>query len=133
MSDEVKAKRTKGGRPRIYNSSQKRPTMAFRIRGDLHKDLIASAADRERSLSEEIERRLTDSFDAEALEAMLRRVVRQEVERALDMPITPGPVTIAAMEQARSGKGMQRFETVDALMADLHADDALAVMADAQH
>ena len=130
MSDEVKRK--SGRKPKIAGEMKVR-SITTRLRDSVVPKLEAAAANRGHSLSEEIERRVAASFDAEALETMLRRVVRQEVERALDMPITPGPVTIAAMEQARSGEGMQRFETVDALMADLHADDALVVMADAQH
>jgi len=37
-------------------------------------------------------------------------------------PLIPNAETIAAMEEARAGGG-KAFATVEALMADLHADD----------
>lgn len=37
-------------------------------------------------------------------------------------PLTPSPATVAAMQEARAGK-LKRFQDVDALMADLRADD----------
>lgn len=61
MTDQ-EPQRKKGGRPRKYSPDAKRPTMAFRMGSQLHERLIASAEANERSLSEEIERRLEDSF-----------------------------------------------------------------------
>jgi DNA-damage-inducible protein J len=37
-------------------------------------------------------------------------------------PLTPNAETLAAMREARAG-GLQKFESIEALMADLDADD----------
>lgn len=37
-------------------------------------------------------------------------------------PLIPNAETAAALKEARAGKG-KKFKTVEALMADLHADD----------
>lgn len=50
------------GRPRRYASADKRPTLTFRARGDLYEQLKEAALSAERSLSEEIEHRLVESF-----------------------------------------------------------------------
>ena len=62
MTDQ-EPQRKKGGRPRKHSPDAKRPTMAFRMSSHLHERLIASADANERSLSEEIERRLDNSFN----------------------------------------------------------------------
>ncbi|WP_419828346.1 hypothetical protein [Methylobacterium sp.] len=64
MTDEQKAAK-KGGRPRVYPGTEKRPTLTFRVRGTMHQRLQESAAVNEVSLSEEIERRLERSFEIE--------------------------------------------------------------------
>lgn len=57
---------------------------------------------------------------SDAVRMMLMRTV---AEKALPFdPLTPNAETIAAMKEARSAK-LARFDSVDALMADLHADD----------
>ena len=57
---------------------------------------------------------------SDAFRIMLTRVAR---EHALPFdPLIPNAVTIAAMKEARAGK-TAKFDSVDALMADLHADD----------
>ena len=57
---------------------------------------------------------------SDAVRLMLTRVAR---EKALPFePLTPNATTIAAMKEAREGKG-KRFATVADLMADLDADD----------
>ncbi len=57
---------------------------------------------------------------SDAVRLMLTRVAR---EKALPFePLVPNAETIAAMKEAREGKGM-RFATVADLMADLNADD----------
>lgn len=57
---------------------------------------------------------------SDAVRLMLTRVAR---EKALPFePLTPDATTIAAMKEARAGKG-KRFATVADLMADLKADD----------
>ncbi|WP_313352219.1 type II toxin-antitoxin system RelB/DinJ family antitoxin [Paracoccus sp. (in: a-proteobacteria)] len=57
---------------------------------------------------------------SDAVRLMLTKVAR---EKALPFePLIPNETTIAAMKEAREGKG-QRFATVKDLMTDLHADD----------
>lgn len=57
---------------------------------------------------------------SDALRMMLTRVAR---ERALPFePWTPNAETIQAMRDARQGKTV-KHQTLEALMADLHADD----------
>ena len=58
---------------------------------------------------------------SDAFRIMLTRVAR---EKALPFePLIPNEETVKAMKQARSGKGLIKFKTVDDLMADLNADD----------
>lgn len=57
---------------------------------------------------------------SDAFRIMLTRVAR---EKALPFePLIPNETTIAAMREARTGN-LERFDSVDALMADLHAED----------
>ena len=57
---------------------------------------------------------------SDAFRMMMTRIA---VEKALPFdPLVPNADTIAAMQEARSG-GLPRFHSVDALMADLNADD----------
>lgn len=57
---------------------------------------------------------------SDAVRLMLTRVAR---EKALPFePLVPNAETITAMQEARAGKG-KSFATVEALMADLNADD----------
>ena len=58
---------------------------------------------------------------SDAVRLMLIRVAR---EKALPFePLIPNATTIAAMEDARAGRNIKRFDSVEALMADLYADD----------
>jgi DNA-damage-inducible protein J len=57
---------------------------------------------------------------SDALRLMLTRVAR---EKALPFePLIPNDETIAAIKEARRG-GLSTFKDVDALVADLNADD----------
>lgn len=57
---------------------------------------------------------------SDAFRLMLTRIAR---EKALPFePLIPNAETIAAMKEARRG-GLASFESVDALMQDLNADD----------
>lgn len=57
---------------------------------------------------------------SDAFRIMLTRVAR---EHALPFdPLIPNADTIAAMKEARAGN-TAKFDSVEALMADLHADD----------
>ena len=57
---------------------------------------------------------------SDAFRIMLTRIAR---EKALPFePLVPNETTIAAMREARVGN-VKSFEGVDALMADLHAED----------
>lgn len=57
---------------------------------------------------------------SDAVRLMLTRVAH---DKALPFePLIPNEETVAAMREARAG-GLQKFSSVDALMADLDADD----------
>ena len=57
---------------------------------------------------------------SDAVRLLLTRIAR---EGALPFePLVPNDATIAAMREARAGR-TAKFESVEALMADLHADD----------
>jgi DNA-damage-inducible protein J len=57
---------------------------------------------------------------SDAFRMMLTRIAR---EKALPFePLVPNAQTIQAMKEARAGR-LQSFDTVEALMADLHAKD----------
>ena len=57
---------------------------------------------------------------SDAVRLMLTRVAH---DKALPFePLVPNEETVAAMREARAG-GLKKFESVDALMADLNADD----------
>ena len=57
---------------------------------------------------------------SDAFRIMLTRVAR---EKALPFePLIPNETTIAAMREARAGN-LKSFDSVGALMADLHAED----------
>ncbi len=57
---------------------------------------------------------------SDAFRMLLTRVAR---DKALPFePLVPNETTIAAMKEARLG-GLARFDSVDALLADLNAED----------
>ena len=57
---------------------------------------------------------------SDAVRIMLTRVAH---DKMLPFePFRPNAETIAAMEEARAG-GLQKFDSIEALMADLNADD----------
>ena len=57
---------------------------------------------------------------SDAVRLLLTRVAH---EKALPFePLIPNAVTVAAMKEARAGK-LAKFDSVEALMTDLHADD----------
>jgi len=56
---------------------------------------------------------------SDAVRLMLTRVAR---EKALPFELVPNAETIAAMQEAREGKG-KSFATVEELMAELNEDD----------
>jgi len=57
---------------------------------------------------------------SDAVRLMLTRVAH---DKALPFePLIPNEETVAAMREARAG-GLKKFKSVDALMADLNADD----------
>ncbi len=57
---------------------------------------------------------------SDAFRLLLTRVAR---EKALPFePLVPNAKTIAAMKEARRG-GLTSFDSVEALMSDLHAED----------
>lgn len=57
---------------------------------------------------------------SDAFRILLTRIAR---EKALPFePLVPNETTIAAIREARAGH-LKRFDSIDALMSDLHADD----------
>lgn len=57
---------------------------------------------------------------SDAFRMMLTRIAR---EKALPFePLVPNATTIAAMREARAGH-LKSFDSIEALMADLHAED----------
>lgn len=58
---------------------------------------------------------------SDAVRLMLTRVARER-EMPFDV-FRPNAETVAAMEEARRGTGGKSFDSVEALMADLNADD----------
>ena len=105
METEPKKTRTKGGRPRKYASDEKRPTMTFRVRGGMHEKLIASAKERDVSLSEEIERRLEASFQTAAdpyIDTALRMAAANcdVIQQLLGRNIAEDPYARAACAKA---------------------------------
>lgn len=57
---------------------------------------------------------------SDAFRIMLTRIAR---EKALPFePLIPNETTIAAMREARAGN-LKNFDSVEALIADLHAED----------
>jgi DNA-damage-inducible protein J len=57
---------------------------------------------------------------SDAVRLLLTRVAR---EHALPFdPLVPNATTIAAMKEARAGN-LKSFDSIEALMADLHSDD----------
>jgi DNA-damage-inducible protein J len=57
---------------------------------------------------------------SDAVRLLLTRVAH---DKALPFePLVPNAETVAAMQEARKG-GLPRFNSVEALMADLHEDD----------
>ena len=58
---------------------------------------------------------------AEAIRRLLQAGLAALSAECPSCPVTPGPVTIAAMQEAEAE--LESFGTVDAFMAHLHADD----------
>ena len=57
---------------------------------------------------------------SDAFRILLTRVAH---DKALPFePLVPNETTVAAIREARAGQ-LKRFDTVEGLMADLHADD----------
>lgn len=77
-----KKPRNKEVQPKIYKSEAKRPTVTFRVRGDLFEKLKASAIEAQMSISEEIERRLllSISLSTTPQNEMILRMVRDAFE-----------------------------------------------------
>jgi hypothetical protein len=77
LEDTVSEAKRKRGRPAKYPKGERRPTLQFRVRGGLHEKLKAAATRSEMSISEEIEKRVTHSFDpVDALARLVGVLVR---------------------------------------------------------
>lgn len=78
--------KNKGGRPRKHPVGTRVPTLAFRVRAGLRDKLEASAERSERSISEEIERRLEQSYEDDLLRgagAPLQQALRKVMAKVL--------------------------------------------------
>lgn len=77
-------------------------------------------------IDERIKSEAADVLSAMGLtvsDAFRMMMVRIAAEKALPFdPLVPNAETIAAMQEARRG-GLPRFDSIDALMADLNAGD----------
>lgn len=79
------SEKNKGGRPLKTPASGKRPNVTFRCRSDLHARIQQAAQLRERSVSEEIETRLDNSFrDAQIIHATTEQTVNHIVDFMVD-------------------------------------------------
>ena len=70
MGDDLSEKPTpknRGGRPKKYPGEGRRPTLSLRVRGGLYEKLQAASEVAERTISEEMERRLERSFEEQDL------------------------------------------------------------------
>jgi hypothetical protein len=73
----ARKKQSKLGRPPKHEGERLSKNRTFRVRGTLDEQLEAAARDAKRSVSEEIERRLEESFRREErAELMLEAIVR---------------------------------------------------------
>jgi hypothetical protein len=72
----MKAKKVKRGRPPVAENQKKTVNFTFRSRSELRDALAAAAAANDRSISEEIERRLVDSFVAMDINQIIATAVR---------------------------------------------------------
>jgi hypothetical protein len=131
MSDEAKPKRR--GRPPKAEGLRRSGNFTFRLRDNLRAQLVVDAKAHERSISEEIERRVEASYEHEALEAMLRRVVREETHERFRSLVSA--IIYAVEKQTGKALGGSEHMILDILDSDAETEarDALAVMADAQH
>lgn len=75
MTRAEKPAAKKIGRPRKYESDAKRPTLTFRVRGELYRNLQRRAKAHERSMSEEIERSLEDYYRNQSSYGELARMI----------------------------------------------------------
>ena len=93
MSDQPR----RVGRPSISPADRKDAHLKFRTRGDLQQRLAAEAAANNRSLSEEVEFRLMQSFVA----TDIRQIVREEIATALKVQTGLGlPEILEAYQSA---------------------------------
>ncbi|MCJ2036392.1 hypothetical protein [Methylobacterium sp. J-068] len=82
MADEPK-ERNKGGRPSKDPAGGKRPTITFRCRASLQEKLQTSSRAADRSVSEEIERRIEESFLLDGVPSIVEQAVTKATEAAL--------------------------------------------------
>lgn len=68
------SKKRKPGRPALPPERRKTSNLTFRVRGDLREQLQTAAAISERSISEEVEQRLQNSFLQEPANKLLAEV-----------------------------------------------------------
>ena len=76
---EIKQSRPKG-RPPVPESEKKGRNFTFRSRRDMHERLAQASAANQRSISEEIERRLEQSFETEQRNAAFRETMEKRLE-----------------------------------------------------
>jgi hypothetical protein len=101
--DDKKTKKNIG-RPAKYAGEGKRPTLTFRVRGTTHRQLQEAAIQNECSISEEIERRIQQSFELKEL-------------LGTERPSLPAQLVSRAIEEVEERHQTRWFETEQAAAA----------------
>lgn len=126
---EAPLQRKKGGRPRRHAPDAKRPTMAFRMGSELHAKLVAASIAHERSLSEEIERRVENSFEVARHEAVTAAMLGGGKMAALLKDVIAASNLIRAPEISNTYE-LQRRAFIRAVrrVAERHLPDQVPLM-----
>jgi DNA-damage-inducible protein J len=113
-----KAMKSAAKAPRLGRSALK-DTITKRVHRVMG-DVVRARIDRKTKREAEVVLAAIGLDSSSAFRLMMTRIA---AEKALPFePLVPNSATLDAMRETRAGKG-KKFKTVDALMADLNADD----------
>jgi|tagenome__1003787_1003787.scaffolds.fasta_scaffold20380484_1 hypothetical protein len=116
----------KRGRPAIPAAEKKARNFTFRSRGDLHERLSGAAAANQRSISEEIEHRIEQSFQIEQrIEEM-----RSQFNQRIQVVEAEAKLGMARVAEAAEQKNASLRERLDEFERELEKHDAAAAMVD---